>query len=331
MVQHLWLPAVCPGLISGKRLSRIAPCGAVWLNLLRRILYIKYAHARVFIANWIKAGFTTMRAKPIAGWYISEYRCANGICEKNKFYVPEDGKALSSYSSRDGKRRIRRAEKAAAEAKHVAARIVNNNFRAGRDCYLTDTFDDAGMETLITKAGTSDPDALLMAALHEAELQMRRVRYACKRLGLPLKYFIVKSDRNGKTLEPTRPHIHIIINREAAQLAADTWKLGKPVLGKLYSKHHGDLTDLVAYMIDQSRQVGTEKRYVPSRNLEAPIPTKPRPVKNVDAPLRVPKGCDFIFRSEQRAGLPQSLRYYRPPKKHLTPEGEEDEEDHVDA
>lgn len=253
-----------------------------------------------------------MGKEPAAGWYIREYRCANGICEKTKFYVP-DGK-LPAYSARERKRQIRRAEKNITQTKHVAARIVNHNFMAGMDMYVTDTFDDRGMEKLIMNAGTDDRDALLMAAEHEAELQMRRARYACRKAGIPLKYFYVKSDQDGKTFEPVRPHIHIIVNREAAQIVANTWKLGKAVCGELYSRHHGDLTDLVEYMIAQSRQIGTEKRYKPSRNLEQPPVTEPRAVKSIDAPLRVPKGCEFIWRSEQRAGRPQKLRYYRPPR-----------------
>lgn len=253
-----------------------------------------------------------MGKQPIAGWYIREYRCANGICEKTKFFVP-DGK-LPAYSVRERKRQIRRAEKNVTEAKHIAARIVNHNFRAGADEYVTDTFDDAGMAQLVMKAGTDDRDALLLAAQHEAELQMRRARYACRKAGITLRYLFVKSDLDGKTLEPVRPHIHIIVNREAAQIVAGAWKLGKAVHSTLYSRHHGDLTDLVEYMIAQTRQIGTEKRYTPSRNLEQPPMTEPRPVKSIDAPLRVPPGCKFIWRSEQRTGRPQKLRYYRPPR-----------------
>lgn len=253
-----------------------------------------------------------MGKQPIAGWYIREYRCANGICEKTKFYVP-DGK-LPAYSGRERKRQIRRAEKNVTEAKHIAARIVNHNFRAWFDEYVTDTLSQDGYELLVTKAGTDDPDALLLAIQHEAELQMRRARYACKKAGITLRYFFVKSDMDGKTFAPARPHVHIIVNREAAQIVSEAWKLGEAPRGTLYSKHHGDLTDLVEYMIAQSRQIGTEKRYTPSRNLEQPPMTEPRAVKNIDAPLRVPKGCEFIWRSEQRAGRPQKLRYYRPPR-----------------
>ena len=257
-------------------------------------------------------------------WFTREYRMANGITEKTKFFVPEGGKA-SSASSRERKRQLRRAEKNAMEAKQEAARIVNNNFRAGRDYFVTLTLSDEGLRTLIRKAGSEDPDALLLAMRHEIKLCAKRARYAMRGVtGAELKYFAVASDIDGKTGELVRPHIHMIVNRRAARAVADAWHLGEVKrMDKLYSAHHGDLTDLVEYMLRQVRVIGNEKRYIPSRNLEPPKATAPRPAKNPDAPLRVPKGCAFIWRSEQREGYAQRLRYYRP-MKGLDPEGADD-------
>lgn len=264
-----------------------------------------------------------MSSNRIVVWYTREYIAANGVCEKTKYPVVIDGAV--SLSGREYKRRVRRAEKNATQAKHEAARIVNNNFRAGRDRFITATLSEDGMQKLIARAGTDDRDALLLAMRHEAELWIDRARNRCKKAGVELRYFAVVSDLDGKTLEHVRPHIHVIANREAAACMEDAWKLGAVGSRKLYAPHHGDLTDLVEYMLGQTRQLGTEKRYIPSRNLRPPVATTPRPARNPNAELRVPKGCELIFRSEQRAGRPQKLRYYRPAR-YLTEEDDERDE-----
>lgn len=236
----------------------------------------------------------------------------NGICEKTKFPVQVEGEA-STRTGREHKRRVRRAEKNATEAKNTAARIMNNNFRAGRDMTLLLTYGEEGMDTLVMKAGTDGEDELLQAARHEMALCVERARYACKKAGVELRYSAWTSDRDGKTGEPVRVHHHVIVNKEAAEYVRKAWKLGEGRAKALYSAHHGDLTDYVEYLMDQTRQVGTEKRYMPSRNLEAPEATRPRLARNPEAELRMPKGCAFIWRSEGLAGRPQKLRYYRPP------------------
>ena len=247
---------------------------------------------------------------PIIEWWTREYICANGVCEKTKYPVRIDGDK-SACSVREYKRRIRRAEKNATEAKNEAARTANENFRAERDYLLTATLSPEGMEELVMKAGTDDPDCLLLRMRQELENWIRRAKRRMPE-GADLKYMAWVSDLDGKKLIPTAPHIHVIVNAEGMQAMTDTWKLGF-VFGKtLFAAHHGDLTDLVEYLMAQSRTVGTEKRYVPSRNLRKPQATRPRQAKNPDARLRVPKGAQLIFASEQRAGRPQKIRYYRP-------------------
>ena len=246
-------------------------------------------------------------------WYTREYICANGVCEKTKYPVRVDGDA--SAQSREYKRRVRQAEKNATEAKTEAARSANNNFRAGEDYFLTATLSPEGMETLIMRAGTDDRDELNLRMRVELQNWVRRAK---RRLpaGAELKYMAWVCDLDGKKLTPTLPHIHVIVNAAGAEAMAESWGLGF-VFGaekKLYAAHNGDLTDLVEYLMRQSRQIGTEKRYIPSRNLEKPEATRPRPAKNPDARLRPPKGASLIYASEQRAGRPQKIRYYRPEK-----------------
>lgn len=229
-----------------------------------------------------------------------------------------EGKPSSAAGSR---KNVRTAEKNATEARHAAARIVNNNFRAGRDCLVTLTYSPEGIAELVMKAGTDDPDAIKAAAAHEMELCIRRARRACDKAGVELKRMVFDADLDGKTLEPVQVHHHVIVNRAAAKILQEAWHHGLTLEKKLYSAHHGDLTDLVEYLMAQVRQIGTEKRYSPSRNLEAPIATKPRLAKNPEAELRFPKGCQPIWRAEGHAGRPQRIRYKRPPK-----DGEEDED-----
>lgn len=243
--------------------------------------------------------------------YIREYLCANGVCEKTKFMVPREGQA---YPRENRVRRIRRAEKNVTEAKHTAARIVNNNFFAGEDMLVTFTYSAEGIARLETRAGTAETDrnAALAAARYEMGLCFRRARNACKKRGTELRYFGVTADVDGKTGEAVRVHHHIIVNRDAAGILMDAWKLGAAKGKTLYSKNHGDLTDLVEYLLGQVRQIGEEKRYTPSRNLKAPAATAPRLARNPEAELRVPKGCSLIWRAEIYPGRPQKIRYYRP-------------------
>ncbi len=248
-------------------------------------------------------------------WWTREYICANGVCEKTKYPVLMDGDK-PARAGREYKRRLRNAEKNAAEAKNEAARTVNNNFRAGRDYLLTATISPEGLDTLVCKAGTDEPDELMRALRHEYELWVRRAR---RRLpeGTTLKAMAWVCDLDGRTLRPTLPHIHVIVNAEGMEAMRETWKLGLCFVGSekhgktLYAAHHGDLTDLVEYLMAQSRQIGTEKRYIPTRNMDKPQATRPRPAKNPDATLRVPKDASLIWKSEQRAGRPQKIRYYR--------------------
>lgn len=251
---------------------------------------------------------------PYIEWYTREYICSNGVCEKTKYPVRMDGDK-SACSGREYRRRIRRAEKNATEAKNEASRTANENFRAGRDFLVTATLSPEGMEQLVMKAGTDDPDELLLQLRKELVNWIRRAKRRMPEEA-ELRYMAWPCDLDGKKLTPTAPHIHVIVNAEGVKAMAESWKLGF-VFGEdktLYAAHNGDLTDLVEYLMNQSRTVGTEKRYIPSRNLQKPEATRPRLAKNPDARLRVPKGASLIYASEQRAGRPQKVRYYRPEK-----------------
>ncbi len=246
-------------------------------------------------------------------WYIREYRCRNGICENTKFPVFAPGTVREG--SRRHTRAVDRAEKQAVEAARELARLLNNNFATGRDCYLTLDYSGTGIDRLIMRAGTDDADELYLSAEREAENFAKRLRRACKAAGVEMRYAYVTSDMDGETFAPARIHHHLVINAEAASLAEKCWTAGGAMAKVLYGDH-GDLTVLAEYMIGQVRAVMPGRhRYHPSRTLDRPEPYKTIEARNPEAPLMVPKGCEFVFRSETHAGRAQTLRYYRPPEK----------------
>lgn len=178
---------------------------------------------------------------------------------------------------------------------------------------LTATLSDNGLRRLIHRADSATPDALLRRLRVELRNWTRRAARKQGRRSLRL-YMAWPSDLDGKTGEIVRPHLHVIVRREYVPALVSTWGLGE-VFGEnrpLYGSNHGDLNELVEYLMRQSRRLGTEKRYVPSRNLVPPTATRPRLARNAIAPLRLRKGDQFISRSEQRPGCAQVLRVYRP-------------------
>ena len=243
-------------------------------------------------------------------WYITTYRCSNGVEEKTKYPVPEPA---PKDGARKRERAIRRAEKGCSEAKHEVTRLLNENFRAGRDYHITLEYDKAGFEKLKKRAGSLRHDDLLLAADREAVNFIRRVLRECKKLGIELRYLYVVSDKNGKTLEYARPHVHLVVNREALEACLRKWNGGRARESVLYGGRGGDLGDLAFYMIQQTRYIRNRKKYTPSRNLRKAIKLPPVKSKNPEAELRTPEGCVKIWQAETRGGKAQHLRYWRPP------------------
>ncbi len=270
-------------------------------------------------------------------WRIREWQMRNGVCEKVKFAVTLDGAVRTG--TRSYMRAVDRAEKNRREAAREMARILNDNFEAGSDVHLLLTYDEASVRKLVRRVGVPEQDIerflfsvrsegetreqednrllLYMAAEQEFRNWTKRCRRACGKAGVQLKYAGITSDRERDkrtgTTGPARLHHHVVVNRETAELCARAWRGGAADKKVLYGPH-GDLSELAEYMIDQVRTIPGMKRYHPSRTLTQPEPID-RPAQNPDAPLRVPEGCEFIWRSESRPGRPQVIRYYRPPEK----------------
>ena len=243
-------------------------------------------------------------------WYITTYRCSNGVEEKTKYAVPDP-------SPREGERKleraIRRAEKGASEAKHEVTRLLNENFRVGRDYHITLEFDKAGYAKLRERAGSQRHDDLLLSADREAVNFIRRVQRECHKAGVELRYLYVVSDKNGKTLAWARPHVHLVVCREAMEICLRKWSAVKARESVLYGGRGGDLGDLAFYLIAQTRYIRNRKKYTPSRNLRKALRLPPVKSKNPEAELRTPVGCVKIWQAESRGGRAQHLRYWRPP------------------
>ena len=246
-----------------------------------------------------------------AEYYIRTYVCDNGIEYKTKFPV----RAAESCPAHKRRTAVRRAEKLATESKTEFGRVLNCNFRAGRDVYMGLDYSDKGLAKLVGMAGGEDMDSVLEAARRNiSERFMKRLRRACAKEGIELRAAFITSDMDGRTGEAVRVHHHMVINAEAAALAAKKWNDGGSWERVLYSHHHGDLQELADYLIGQVRCFAGMKRYTCTRNLKKPVASKPIKARKADAELQVPRGCEKIHRSEYRVGRPQHIRYYRPPK-----------------
>lgn len=253
-----------------------------------------------------------------AEWYISTRVCDNGIEYKTKYPMPQSrGRALSGERKR---RAVRRAEKSAASSALELGQTLNCNFQVSRDCYVTLSYSKTGMEILHSIAdalpdGLSKRDALYEAAERfAADRFLKRLRRACRKAGVELRYAYVTSDMDAHTKRARRVHHHMVINAEALPLAQQCWREGGFAHGRLYSHHRGDLQELADYMIGQVRRRPGKSSYHPSRNLAAPIRTEPVRALHPMAELQVPRGCEKIWRSESMAGRPQHVRYWRPPE-----------------
>ena len=114
---------------------------------------------------------------------------------------------------------------------------------------------------------------------------------------------------DGETGEAVRIHHHIVANRAAWQACVEAWPHGGAYAKALSAQK--DYTPLAEYLLNQVRRLPDEKKYKPSRNLVRPQP-KCRVVWS-GAELRVPKGCELLYRtaySGKRAG--QYIRYALP-------------------
>lgn len=249
-------------------------------------------------------------------WYVSTVSCRNGVVYKTKFPVRHSEGAERNKERR--RREIQRADKNARESAVVLGQELNDNYVVGEDVHLALSLSDDALRKIIRLAGSDDRDAVLLKLDNYTARQIvnKVLLPMCREAGVPAVYHWIVSDRNGKTGEMERPHIHMVAKKEVAAMMVEAWKrkgMGDIIRERvLYSHHHGDLQELADYLIAQTRAFRNKNRYHPSRASSRPERGAARPSSNGAADLKVPKGCVKIFRSEFRAGAPQMLRYFRP-------------------
>ena len=230
------------------------------------------------------------------------YHCKNGVVDGSDFWVsdsalPRRGKAKASTA--------RKQEANRNQAAHILARKLNNNFEQG-DLFLTLTWDGGAWQRLRSAAYRTLPrgakekaevkrDAILFEAEREGKKFIRRVREAGAQ---SCKYFIMASDMDGRTGDPARVHVHVILSGETVTQARkelricgrtleEFWSFGKV---EYESLRGGSYSALAAYLIRQSRDIKNHKKYACSRNLE-PVEYEEIELDANAAPIQAPAGA----------------------------------------
>lgn len=209
------------------------------------------------------------------------YRAKNGVVDGSDFWVSD------SAQPRRGKARASTARKQEAnrnQAAHILARKLNNNFSQG-DLFLTLTWSDRELRKLRTaayknleKGSRAKPeekrDAILFEGEREGKLFLRRIREAGAK---DLKYCVMASDMDGRTGDPARIHVHVIISGDQVTQEKKTLRICGRTPEELWPfgtvEHEflrgGSYSALAAYLIRQTRDIKNHKKYACSRNLEA--------------------------------------------------------------
>ena len=230
------------------------------------------------------------------------YHAKNGVVDGSDFWIAD------SATPRKGKAKASTARKQEAnrhQAAHILARKLNNNFEQG-DLFLTLTWDGGAWQRLRSAAYRTLPrgakekaevkrDAILFEAEREGKKFIRRVREAGAQ---GCKYFIMASDMDGRTGDPARVHVHVILSGETVTQARkelricgrtleEFWSFGKVEYESLRA---GSYSALAAYLIRQSRDIKNHKKYACSRNLE-PVEYEEIELDRDAAPLTAPEGA----------------------------------------
>ena len=230
------------------------------------------------------------------GYWVTRTYESGGIGEKIKFFVP--GKK-PSRSERRIKAELRKQKWNDTNAVRSLARAIHANFKGGRDYLIGLDYADEFL-----------PEDLA-AARHQIRLWLERVRRACKKVGIEFRYVAVTSDMDGETGEIVRLHHHVIVNKEALEIALSKWTAGGTYKSKIYGVK--DQTGLAEYLLNQvRREVPEEKKYIPSRNLVRVLPKDRICVSSAE--VKLPKGGMLLHRSEYKPGQPQYIRYILPDK-----------------
>lgn len=257
------------------------------------------------------------------GYWVTRTYQAGAVGEKTKFFVP--GVRPTGKLSRRAKDVVRKQEQNEYSSQKALARLINENCGAG-DLLMGLDYSDKGIEKISAWARKKGlpvdsedeqerEDSLFLAADHELDNCLRRVKNRLKKKGIELKAIYCTSDRDGETgLVPVRVHHHMIVQADVREAFLQAWEecgMGSVDWKPLW-ENQADRTPIAEYWIRQVRRFPDAKKYRHTQNVVVPKP-KDR-VALSDAELRVPKGCKILFRQEYRRGAPQYIRYALPVK-----------------
>lgn len=256
------------------------------------------------------------------GYWVTRTYQAGAVGEKTKFFVP--GARPTGRISRRAKDAVRKQEQNEYSSQKALARLINNCFVVG-DLLLGLDYSDLGLEKIKAwgrKYGLpidaedeqQSRDAVYMAADHELDNCLRRVKNRLKKQGIELKAVYCTSDMDGETGEMVRVHHHLIVPADHLEAFKGAWEkcgMGHVDYTGLW-ENQTDRSPIAEYWIRQVRRIPNAKKFRHTQNVTAPVP-KDR-IALSDAELRVPKGGKLVFRQEYRPGCPQYIRYTLPVK-----------------
>jgi hypothetical protein len=257
------------------------------------------------------------------GYWVTVTYKAGLIGEKIKYWVPEK----PTRSQRKMKADIRKQRQNENNVVRREARVVNENWPSREGFLFLLSYSDEGLRKI---APGYDPDncetwdETLLAARHQLELFLQRCRRACRKAGLPFRFWGVTSDLEHDPKQQlhlhTRVHHHLIIDESCVEICRKAWKLGHA--GEKQLKSEADHYDLVEYLLKQTRRLeANDTVYTASRNLRKPKESAPRVVYS-DKEVQAPRGARVLYRSEYKYGRPQYVRYVLPKKDSPTPQAD---------
>lgn len=249
-------------------------------------------------------------------WAIVTWE-SGSIGEKMKYWTPGEP---PTRSERKRKSDLRKQRANAANAYRHLNRLMNVNFPGSNGITVALTYSVESLDTILGEEYIPENpeqfDRAYLAADHQLELFLRRVRRQCKAAGIEFRYIALTSDLrfDGKlqTYIHCRPHHHIVINPEALEICLGAWHMGQARDKRLTAEP--DHYDLAEYLLKQVRQVKKNAaRYIPSRNLRKPKESVPR-IAPSGREVQPPRGAVLLYRAPYEYGRPQYIRYIIPRK-----------------
>ena len=187
--------------------------------------------------------------------------------------------------------------------KHLA-RVLNCNFRHG-DLHVVLTYDEAHLP------------GCWQEAERDAAAFIKRFKRAMVRNGVEtVKWVTVCSNRNGKTGQAERWHVHVVATGAGITWHDDGWWIGGKSMAELWGlgsawaeplHEQGDYTGLAAYLLRQAGREPDRKKYHVSRNMEKPIIEET--IVATGRELRAPAGCKVMEKHYEPENGVNYIRY----------------------